>query len=98
MLQGRVYNYSHCVGSNAVSGAGFHYPNGLARGEGLQVYVLNQPDELQPVPHVSLVDVGENWHEEEHICDFGDFGDFVNTELELSHFENGEVIRFLVRI
>ena len=46
MTQGRVYNYSHCVGRNAVSGAGFHYPNALARGEGDIVYVVNQPDEL----------------------------------------------------
>ena len=74
MVQGRVYNYSHCVGNNAVSGAGFHYPNGLARGNGQIVYVLNQPDELQPVPHVSVVDIGNGWHEEEHIRDFGENG------------------------
>ena len=30
-VRNRVYNYSHCVGRNAVSGAGFHYPNALAR-------------------------------------------------------------------
>ena len=75
MVRGRVYNYSHCVGRNAVSGAGFHYPNALARGEGDIVYVVNQPDELQPVPHMTVVSVGQAWHQEEHIRDFGSRGD-----------------------
>jgi len=75
MVQGRVYNYSHCVGRNAVSGAGFHYPNALTRGEGDVIYVVNQPDELQPVPHITIVSVGKDWHQEEHIKDFGGRGD-----------------------
>ena len=80
-VSGRVYNYSHCVGRNAVSGAGFHYPNALARGDGDIIYVVNQPDELQPVPHITKITVGSGWHEEEHVCDFGkrgsDDGSFV---------------------
>ncbi len=74
LTRGRVYNYSHCVGNNATSGTGFHYPNGIARGEGDLVYVCNQPDELQPVPHISKVSVGKTWHEEEHIQDIGGLG------------------------
>ncbi len=74
-VQGRVYNYAYCVGRNAVSGAGFHYPNAIARGKGDLIYVVNQPDELQPVPHVSIVYVGKAWGEEEHVTDFGSHGD-----------------------
>jgi DNA-binding beta-propeller fold protein YncE len=75
LSKGRVYNYSHCVGNNAVSETGFHYPNGIVRGPGNVIYVLNQPDELQPVPHVSVADVGNDWHQEEWIKDFGDLGE-----------------------
>ena len=74
LTRGRVYNYSHCVGNNATAGTGFHYPNGIVRGEGDLVYVCNQPDELQPVPHISKVSVGKTWHEEEHIQDIGGLG------------------------
>jgi len=74
LTKGRVYNYSHCVGNNAKSGTGFHYPNAIVRGIDDLVYVCNQPDELQPVPHISKVSVGKTWHEEEHIKDIGGLG------------------------
>lgn len=74
LTKGRVYNYSHCVGNNATSGTGFHYPNAIVRGKDDVVYVCNQPDELQPVPHISKVSVGKTWHEEEHIQDIGGLG------------------------
>lgn len=74
LTKGRVYNYSHCVGNNATSGTGFHYPNAIVRCKGDVVYVCNQPDELQPVPHISKVSVGKTWHDEEHIQDIGGLG------------------------
>ena len=75
MTRGRVYNYSHCVGNNAKSGPGFHYPNDIVRGSNDLVYVSNAPDELQPVPHISKVSVGRTWHEEEFIQDIGGLGE-----------------------
>ena len=69
-VRGRVFNYSHTIGRNAVAGPGFRLPMDLARGEGNIIYVVNRGDEFQPCQHVSVVTT-----DEEFLKDFASIGD-----------------------
>ena len=81
---GRVYDYSHSVGRNGVSGLGFYYPVGAAVGDGDVVYVVNRPQEtVSNVPwnrtavgaRISIVTIGDVPGDEEFVSEFGKYGD-----------------------
>jgi len=69
-VRGRVFNYSHTIGRNAVAGLGFRIPMDLALGKGKLIYVVNRGDEFQPCQHVSVVTA-----DEEFIKDFASIGE-----------------------
>ncbi len=72
---GRVYNFSHVVGRNAVSGPGFAYLSGLAIGQDGLVYVASRGTETDlNTVRVTKVTIGAPG-DEEFICEFAHYGD-----------------------
>ena len=83
-VAGRVYDYNHCVGTNAQNGRGFSYPVATAVGEGDLVYVLNRSSESVVGVHwsrtgvgvrVSMVNMGNDRDDAEYLGEFSRNGD-----------------------
>jgi len=54
-VQGRVFNYSNCVGGTALAGTGFFFPSDFALGANGALYVTNKAIEFNPCAGVSKV-------------------------------------------
>ena len=71
---GRVYNFSHVVGLNTLTGPGFHFPTAMALGQEGVAYVISRGGERRHGTRVSKITINPRG-EEEFICEFGLFGD-----------------------
>ena len=72
---GRVYNFSHVVGRNVVSGPGFNYLTALAIGQDGLVYVASRGTETDlNTVRVTKVTIGAPG-EEEFLCEFAHYGE-----------------------
>ncbi len=74
IASGRVYNFSHVVGTVRGTGNGFHVPTALAIGQGGVVYVVSRGSETAFFTRVSKITIGGPG-EEEFICEFGQYGE-----------------------
>ena len=69
-VRGRVYNYSHTIGINTLSGRGFRYPADLAIGKDGVIYVVNQTDEFQKCQRITIATM-----DEDYLGEFGGYGE-----------------------
>jgi len=83
-VAGRTYDYSHTVGRQALTGMGFNFPVGMAKGKDEVVYVLNRGGEgVSNVPwnkvgygaRIGIVKLGTQPNEEEFLGEFSKYGD-----------------------
>ena len=56
-VQGRVFNYSYCLGGTGLAGNGFFYPADFALGANGTLYVLNKAHEFTPCAGVSKLNL-----------------------------------------
>ena len=73
-VRGRVYSYSHCVGSMLGGPKAFNQPVDVAVGPGGATYVLHRSTEYNPSSRVSKLTTGNTWGEEEFVLPFGGHG------------------------
>ena len=74
LAAGRVYNFSHVVGRNAIMGSGFQLPIALAIGQDGVVYVVSRGNQSYPGARVTKVTTG-GVGDEEFICEFCNHGE-----------------------
>src|SRR5260370_6430631 len=72
--EGRVYDWSHAVGRNAASGAGFNYVQTMCLGKDGVLYAANRGNENNFGMHVNKTKIGGPGEEEwlAHFCEHGD--------------------------
>ena len=61
VVDGRVYNYSHCIGRSGTSGLGFGHPMDFVLGSGGSLYVLHRTTEFTPGQGLSKCTLDEEF-------------------------------------